>query len=365
MSDEWLLNMPKVSILVPIYNVEKYLRQCLDSLINQTLKDIEIICINDGSTDACLDILQEYEKNDNRIRIINKINSGYGDSMNKGLNFATGEYIGVVESDDFVDTNMFEELYNIAKKNNCEIVKSDWFQYWTDKNLNRKFGKIPRYKCNKIINAKKDKSLLRFTPSIWSAIYKREFLDNYNIRFLPTPGASYQDTSFTLKVFMCANRVIFTSKAYLHYRQDNINSSVKSTGKIYSICNEYQETERFIEEHSELSPFKEYIYALEYKACLWNLQRMDEAFYLEFIDFFSTRFKAIYNSGILKFHFFKKVNFRTFNYLLNNKQKFLEKEKARQEKLKKHSERAKQFSIRINSSRISVILFGKQIVKIG
>lgn len=357
--------MPKVSILVPIYNVEKYLEQCLDSLIHQTLSDIEIICINDGSTDSCTSILEKYSQMDSRIKVINKGNSGYGDSMNKGLDNATGEYIGIVESDDFVDANMFEELYNLATKNDCEIVKSDWFQYWTDKNLNRKFGKIPRYKCNKIISAKKDKSLLRFTPSIWSAIYKREFLDRYDIRFLPTPGASYQDTSFTFKVFMCASRVLFTSKAYLYYRQDNINSSVKSTGKIYSICNEYQETERFIDEHPELSAFKEYIYALEYKACLWNLQRMDEVFYQEFIDFFSSRFQSIYNSGILKFHFFKKVNLRTFNYLLNNKQKFLELEKARQTKLKKHSERAKQFSIRINSSRVSIILFGKQIVKIG
>ena len=357
--------MPKVSILVPIYNVEKYLEQCLDSLIHQTLSDIEIICINDGSTDSSPLILEKYSQMDSRIKVINKGNSGYGDSMNKGLDNATGEYIGVVESDDFVEPDMYEQLYKIAKKNDCEIVKSDWFQFWTDKNLNRKFGKIPRYKCNKIINTKKDKSLLRFTPSIWSAIYKREFLEINNIRFLPTPGASFQDTSFTFKVFMCATRVMFTAKAYLHYRQDNINSSVKSKGKIYSICNEYQETERYIDENPQLSHFKEYIYALEYKACLWNLQRIDEIFYDEFIEFFSSRFKSLYDSGILKIHFFKRVNIKSFNLLLSDKKKFLELEKERQKKLEKHANRAKQFSIRINSSRISIILFGKQIVKIG
>ena len=102
--------MAKVSILIPCYNVEKYIRQCLDSVVNQTLKDIEIICINDGSTDSTLDILRKYENRDNRIKVISKHNSGYGASMNIGLETAKGEYVGIVESDDFVEPNMFEKL---------------------------------------------------------------------------------------------------------------------------------------------------------------------------------------------------------------------------------------------------------------
>jgi glycosyltransferase involved in cell wall biosynthesis len=106
---------PRISIIIPIYNVNKYLRECLDSIINQTLKTIEIICVNDGSTDNSLEIIKEYIY-DNRIIIINKNNSGYGDSMNQGLNIASGEYIGIVESDDYVDIYMFENLYKITKK---------------------------------------------------------------------------------------------------------------------------------------------------------------------------------------------------------------------------------------------------------
>ena len=113
----------KVSVLVPIYNVEEFLPECLDSLVNQTLKDIEFICINDGSKDDSLKILKEYAKKDKRILIINKKNSGYGDSMNKGLEKAKGEYIGIVESDDFIDLDAFEKLYNIAKKNDADVVK--------------------------------------------------------------------------------------------------------------------------------------------------------------------------------------------------------------------------------------------------
>lgn len=357
--------MPKVSILVPIYNVEKYLRECLDSLINQTLKDIEIICINDGSTDNCLQILKEYENKDYRIKIINKPNSGYGDSMNKGLAFASGEYVGIIESDDFTDKNMFEDLYKIAKNKNCEVVKSDWFQYWTDKNENRKMGKISVFKSGKVTNALKDKSMLKITPSIWSAIYKTSFLRENNIRFLPTPGASYQDTSFTFKVFMCAKRVVLTPKAYVHYRQDNMNSSVKSKGKIYALCNEYEETENFINKKPNLNEFKEFIYTLEYKAYLWTLQRIDNSFQDEFIDKFAVRFSKISKSNILGKYFFKKTDKNQFEALISNKEEFKKLENSRQEKMLKHGERAKKFSVRINSSRISIILFGKQIIKVG
>ena len=117
------MRIPKVSVLVPICNVEKYLAQCLDSLVNQTLQEIEIICINDGSTDNSLSIIKEFAAKDNRIVIIDKPNSGYGDSMNRGLAIAKGEYIGIVESDDFADVDMFEQLYRFAQLGNIDIVR--------------------------------------------------------------------------------------------------------------------------------------------------------------------------------------------------------------------------------------------------
>ena len=148
--------MPKISILVPIYNVEKYLRECLESILAQTLKDTEIICINDGSTDSSPEILEEYRKKDSRIKIINKSNSGYGASMNMGFQFATADYIGIVESDDFVKPEMFEELYLIAQKNNADIVKSDYYDYITTSNQARRAGIVGSRISNKIISAKND-----------------------------------------------------------------------------------------------------------------------------------------------------------------------------------------------------------------
>ena len=106
--------MCRVSVLVPVYNVKKYLRQCLDSLAAQTLDGIEFICIDDGSTDGCSEILDAYAEKDERFRVIHKENSGYGASMNVGLRAARGEYIGIVESDDFADAEMFAALYDVA-----------------------------------------------------------------------------------------------------------------------------------------------------------------------------------------------------------------------------------------------------------
>ena len=114
--------MPKVSILVPVYNVEKYLPQCLESIAQQSLQDIEIICINDGSTDGSADILKNFAQEDSRFRIIQKENAGYGAALNDGLRAATGEYIGIVESDDKVDASMYEELYTAARKQQVDFV---------------------------------------------------------------------------------------------------------------------------------------------------------------------------------------------------------------------------------------------------
>ena len=122
---------PKVSVVVPIYNVEKYLRQCLDSIVNQTLKDIEIICVDDGSTDSSPEIIQEYAAKDSRVKVITKPNSGYGNSMNRGFDLAEGEYVGIVESDDYAELDMFEKLYQRAEKNKLDVVKSGYYFYYS------------------------------------------------------------------------------------------------------------------------------------------------------------------------------------------------------------------------------------------
>jgi len=355
----------KVSICVPVYNVEKYLKECLDSIVNQTLQDIEIICVNDGSTDKSLEILKEYADFDSRIKIIDKQNSGYGASMNMALDAACGEYIGVIESDDFAKKNMFENLYNLAKKNDADVAKSNWFAYWTLAKFSKKENRISSAKTKEVTNFEKDSSIVRINPSVWSGIYKREFLNVNNIRFLETPGASYQDLSFTFKVFTLAKRVILTDKAYLYYRQDNLNSSVKAKNKIFCVCDEYAEVERFLSEHPEFnSEYKIQAEILKYTAYMSSVIRLEENLRPQFVKVFSEQFKETYESGILNNEFFSKVNKKEFMLLITDQEKFLDQIKRRELRKYLNSIRKKYISIHVRSGFLTITLLGKEVVNL-
>ncbi len=356
-------SLPKVSVVVPAYKMEAFLPQCLDSILAQTLEDIEVIIVDEGDLDECRAIINEYERKDCRIKTIHEKNGGYGASMNKGIALASGEYIGIVEADDYIDNKMFDDLYNLAKGNDADIVKSDFYYHTTAKNQSRKAGKIAKYKANKIINVKEDSSILRIQPSIWSAIYKRTFLLENDIRFLETKGGSYQDTSFAFKALSLAKRVLLTPKAYLHYRIDNENSSVNNKGKVYAICDEYKEIDDFIKKYPELKEFINSERLLnQYYAYVWNLKRIDEQFRGEFIEKFSEEFVEFHKNNDLSEKFYKKIGKNVVENLLNNKEDFSEHIGKLIVKDKVRNERNKSFSVRINSSRISIVLFGKQII---
>ena len=289
---------PKVSILVPIFNVEKYLRQCLDSVVNQSLKDIEIICINDGSTDSSPEIIQSYAKNDPRFVVINKSNSGYGDSMNKGLEKATGEYIGIVESDDWVDIDMFENLYEIAAKNDVDVVKSNFYFYSGHGHTNKKFQLVNRVDSEKVINPIETNSVFFPQAAIWTGLYKKSFLTKNSIAFLPTPGASYQDTGFNFKVWASATKAYLTNDAYLHYRIDNDNSSVKSKGKIFAVVDEMTDMYRFAKKTKHFDQLKPILFQRKYEIYMWNYGRLTSGAAREFISHVSKELQADKKNGL-------------------------------------------------------------------
>ena len=316
--------MPKVSVIIPIYNVEKYLRECLDSVVNQTLRDIEIICVNDGSTDGSIDIIQEYAQKDNRIKVVNKKNSGYGDSMNKGLEAVTGEYIGIIESDDIAELNMFEDLYNLAKDNNADLVKSDFYEYYSAKNLNKKRDVCAEFKENLFSSIFDCPNVLSIQPSIWSAIYRTKLIRDNEIRFLTTPGASYQDTSFAFKTTALAKNIVLTNNAYVHYRQDNEASSINSKGKVFIITEEYDEIDKFIKENNLKGTVVETVKLInQYNAYCWNLGRIGKSFKKDFVKVFSEAFKRYYDGGDIQEEFFGYVKRKKIDLLINNPEKFL------------------------------------------
>lgn len=244
--------MPKVSVIVPVYNVEQYLSQCLDSIRTQTLEDIEIICINDGSTDSSGKILDQYAAMDGRIKVLHKENAGYGAAMNVGIRIAAGEYIGIVESDDRVDSRMYAKLYEAAVSNELDFVKADAY-YWFEK-LNY-LKRIHTDGLNELYNqvlGEEDRNVFfDFYMNIWTGIYKKDFLLGHDIFFHESPGASYQDNGFWMQTCFYAEKAMWLNEAFYYYRQDNPEASVKSTSKILAMTREYDYLEKLLKQRQQ------------------------------------------------------------------------------------------------------------------
>ncbi len=290
-------NNIKLSIIVPCYNVENYIRKCLSSIVDQTLKEIEIICVNDGSTDNTLNIISEFAGKDERIFVIDKPNSGYGDSLNTAISEASGEYIGIVESDDFAESEMFETLYNKAKEYDADVVKSNFWLYWGTEDRDDFFECLHKDECNKIIDPllHDNGSFYNRKASVWSAIYRRKYLTDNKIRFLTTPGASFQDISFTFKVLSTTKKMVCVYEPFLHYRQDNASSSINNVErKIPYFLKEYDEVINFI---NAANYGKEHLFSLYcsqfYDNCLYIYERSDPVSRYPFLKIVSDKFKDI------------------------------------------------------------------------
>ncbi|MBD5647400.1 MAG: glycosyltransferase [Desulfovibrio sp.] len=265
---------PKVSVLVPVYNVERYLSKCLDSLVRQTLDDLEIIVIDDGSTDASGAIADRYaEKNANMV-VVHKPNEGYGKTLNLGISLAKGEYIGILESDDWCSPFMFERLYTQAKEKDVEVIKSDFYKWWSETDISVNQSVAPHEVYNTKTNLRKNIELIFMQPSIWSSIYKRDFLVKNGIFLTETPGASYQDASFQHKVLFCVESLFVINESFIYYRQDNPTSSVYDKRKIFCVCDEYDECRSFLQEKG--LPFTSLLERARVGGYLWNYNRLDE-----------------------------------------------------------------------------------------
>lgn len=303
--------IPLVSILVPCYNVERYLRECMDSIVAQTLKDIEIICLNDGSTDGTLSILNEYAAADSRIRIIDKPNSGYGATMNIGLANAKGKYVGIVESDDWIEKDMFEQLYTAAEKHNLDFVRCLYTIHDEVENKVEVYHFPEMYDCDVPFCPKEQKKIFYMAPAIWAALYNREFLNKNHIRFLETPGASYQDTSFAFKVYAAAKRIMVLSKSLHHYRINN-NSSVSSPSKVNCVSDEYAEIRRYARETGVYEQLKELIAVISLGAYKWNYKRLTQPMRRVFIKRWSRDAREMFANGEITRHNFSKSRIRRF-----------------------------------------------------
>lgn len=234
-------NREKVSLLMPVYNVEDYLPEAMDSAMGQTLRDIEIICIDDGSTDSSAELLDKYAAFDKRIKVVHQENGGYGKAMNKGLGLAKGKYIAILEPDDFISCDMLENLYHLAEQYCLDFVKSD-FAFLEGNKDNYQIAPVHisgEEIYGKVLNWEEKKELFRGYLAHWSCIYNRSFLLKHGIRFHESPGASFQDTGFWFQTMAFAQRIYLHDGCYYHYRQDNPKSSMLDKDKVYCIADEY------------------------------------------------------------------------------------------------------------------------------
>ena len=198
-----------ISIIIPVYNVEQYLRQCLDSVVNQTYKNLEIILVDDGSTDNSGKICDEYAVKDNRIKVIHKQNGGVSSARNVGLDVATGDYIGFVDSDDYIENDMYEYLYNLARENNAEISICQ-VDYIKGNNISYKM----LLKEDQLLTTNQALEIFYTQLYIYNKLFKKNILSNV---FFTNDICIAEDTLFCLESFKRSKAIIYGKRIKYHY----------------------------------------------------------------------------------------------------------------------------------------------------
>lgn len=242
--------MPKVSVIVPIYNVEKYLEKCINSLLSQTLEDIQIILVNDGSKDNSGNIAKEYEKNNkDRVIYVEKENGGLSDARNYGLKYANGDFIAFLDSDDYIEKNAYEEMYNKAIEENADYVECDFIWEFPNK-----------IRVDKQYPYKNKKEMLSFVRVVaWNKLIKRQLIIDNNLEF--PKGLRYEDVEFTYKLIPFINKFAYVDKPFIHYvqREGSIaNVQNERTAEIFTVL------DNVIEFYKKNNIYEKYRDELEY-----------------------------------------------------------------------------------------------------
>lgn len=309
-------NEIRVSVVTPICNVENYLAQCLDSLLAQDMDGIEFICIDDGSTDGSGTILREYADRDARIRAVFKENSGYGATMNLGLDQACGEYVGIVESDDFIEPSMMRRLYKMAKKHDADLVKCNYYAHYDGRD--HRFANFKGFPYGKRLDPADNPRIACTVPAIWTGLYRRSFLQREGIRFRETPGAAFQDAAFSLKAWFAARACALVRRPLLHYRMDNpASSSVAVSDKPFMVVDELADAERFLRERSQRAErFVPWFHVDKLGKYRWSYERIVPEHRERFAKIMRDEYLAAQQAGELDLGLFAPQDSRLLRELL-------------------------------------------------
>ena len=266
--------MSKITIIMPSLNVRNYIRPCIESVLTQTLEDIDILSIDAGSTDGTLEILEEYAAADDRLQVIHADKKSYGYQVNLGIESANSEYIGIVETDDIIASNMYERLYQTAAVQNLEYVKGGFVQFV--ETLNGLRWNQSGCRCisdmnliGKCISPKSMPELATQDYYLWAGIYRKDFLKD--IRLTETSGAAFQDTGFIYQVLSKAERAMYIMDELYYYRQTTGNSTFNKNGFHYLIV-EYTNMKRLTLRGADI--WKQAYYERLFRQTVGRFQRM-------------------------------------------------------------------------------------------
>lgn len=343
---------PKVSIIMPSLNVADYIEECIESALHQTLQNIEIICIDAGSTDGTWEILQKYaEKFDPKVRLIHSEMKSYGYQVNAGIKESKGEYVAILETDDYADPNMYEALYKLAFANDADVVKADYDSFITLENGSRYFKRVKLWEketenYNRILCPGKNVFLYANDYNIWKGIYRKAFLVDNHIRLNESVGAAYQDIGFSEQVLACAQRAYYSDESFYRYRMDRETSSVNSVnGLKYS----FQEFKRLLEdtEFENRVVCKEGLYYhmaqsfyCEYRKTLIAVKYNVESEHLAtYYNWFRQALLNAWKKNYLPFELMNEIFVEAFKLLLQNPYEFATNTREIEQNKKRNQEK--------------------------
>ena len=276
--------MVEISVLIPIYNAKNFLNDSIPSLLNQTFEDFELICVNDGSKDNSLEILNDFASKDSRVKVFDKENGGCGSARNFALENATGNYIYFFDPDDAIESNALELAYDNAVRNNSDMVifKANTFDKngMSDKDISFNYISLKREEYDNVpFDSIKRYALIGgFAP--WSKLYKKEFLDSYD-DFKFDLGIAFDDVPFHVKSILRAKRVSYINKVLYHYRVDNVNSVNSTASNGFDIFKILDIVENILKEENQFEDLKKVFYNFKVNHILIYIISTDSSEYFK------------------------------------------------------------------------------------
>ena len=322
---------PKVTVVMPSFNVAPYIANCLDSVLNQTLKEIEVIVVDAYSTDGTREIIQSYVEKDDRVTLVDDIKRSTGYSKNIAIDMAKAPYYAIVESDDYVELDMLEKMYKVAVETEVDFVKANFSSFIGCGENRYDFPKTvslePSDYC-RVLNPQKDVNCYKWIMYEWLGLYRVDFLRKHNIRHNETPGAAFQDTGFWFLTLAYAKNIYLMKESFYHYRSDNPNASVKDTKKTLAIAKEYEYIKKCIEEgnldwNQLKSQFCRGVYYDNYMV----LKRIDYELLPTVVAKMHEMLTGIFDESIDKRYFYEK-EWERVNTLLRSEAEYLKEEQT-------------------------------------